>query len=85
MKGQADRCRAHLKMEGQHTENLLRRHKGKLVNIKTISGGVHSGRVSEVTNDYVLLIKGEAENETQTYLFFDAMESLVVIEGPSPT
>lgn len=72
-------------MEGQHTENLLRRHKGKLVNIKTISGGVYRGRVSEVTNDYVSLIECEAGDETQTFVLFDAMESLVVIEVPSPT
>lgn len=72
-------------MEGQHTENLLRRHKGKLVNIKTVSGGVYKGRVSEVTNDYVALIDPEAEDDTQTLVLFDAMESLVLIEGPSAT
>jgi hypothetical protein len=72
-------------MERQHTENLLRRHKGKLVNIKTISGGVYRGRVSEVTNDYVSLIEREAEDETQTFVLFEAMESLVVIEVPSST
>ena len=72
-------------MEGQHTENLLRRHKGKLVNIKTISGGVYRGRVSEVTNDYVSIIEREGDDETQTFVLFDAMESLVVIEATSPT
>ena len=69
-------------MEGQHTENLLRRYKGKHVTIKTVAGGVYSGRVGEVTNDYVLLIKGEAENQTQTYVFLNAMESLLLIDGP---
>jgi hypothetical protein len=72
-------------MEGQHTENLLRRHKGKLVNIKTISGGVYRGLVSEITNDYVSLIDREGGDETQTFVLFDAMESLVVIEVPSLT
>lgn len=72
-------------MEGQHTENLLRRHKGKLVNIKTISGGVYRGWVSEITKDYVSLIDREAEDETQTFVLFDAMESIVLIEAPSPT
>jgi len=71
-------------MEGQHTENLLRRHKGKLVNIKTISGAVYQGLVSEITNDYVSLIDREGGAETQTFVLFDAMESLVVIETPTP-
>ncbi len=70
-------------MERQHTENLLRRHKGKLVNIKTISGGIYSGRVNEITNDYVSLIKGEGLDETQTFVLFDAIESLLTIEAPS--
>lgn len=69
-------------MERQHTENLFRRYKGKLVNIKTISGGVYRGRVGEATNDYVSLIDREAEDETQTFVFFEAIESLVVMEVP---
>ena len=69
-------------MERQHTENLFRRYKGKLVKIKTISGGVYSGRVGEITNDYVSLINREAEDETQNFVFFEAMESLVVMETP---
>ena len=72
-------------MKGQHTENLLRRHKGKLVNIKTISGGVYSGLVSEITNDYVSLIDREGGDETQTFVLLDAMESLVIMEVPSLT
>ena len=72
-------------MEGQHTENLLRRHKGKLVNIKTISGGVYRGWVSEITNDYVSLVDRESSDETQTFVIFDAMESIVLIEVPAPT
>lgn len=69
-------------MARQHTENLFRRYKGKLVQIKTISGGVYSGRVGEITNDYVSLINREAEDETQNFVFFEAMESLVVMEAP---
>lgn len=69
-------------MERQHTENLFRRYKGKLVKIKTISGCVYSGRVGEITNDYVSLINREAEDETQNFVFFEAMESLVVTEVP---
>ena len=70
-------------MERQHTENLFRRYKGKLVNIKTISGGVNSGRVGDITNDYVSLIDREAKDEIQTFVFFEAIESLVVMEMPS--
>jgi len=69
-------------MERQHTENLFRRYKGKLVNIKTISGGVYRGRVSETTNNYVLLTDREAEDEPQIFVFFAAIESLVVMEAP---
>ena len=69
-------------MERQHTENLFRRYKGKLVNIKTISGGLYSGRVGEITNDYISLIDREAEKEIQNFVFFEAMESLVVMEVP---
>ena len=39
-------------MERQHTENLFRRYKGQLVNVKTISAGIYKGRVGEITNDY---------------------------------
>ena len=72
-------------MQSQDTENLLRRYKGKLINIKTVSGTVYSGRVSEVTNDYVSLTRGEAENETLTFVLFESMESIIAIEVPSST
>lgn len=72
-------------MERQHTENLFRRYKGQLVNVKTISAGVYKGRVGEITNDYVALIDRDGEDETQTFLFFVAIESIVVIEAtPAP-
>ena len=70
-------------MERQHTENLLRRHKGMLVNIKTISGGVYRGWVSEITNDYVSLIDRDSDDQTQTFVLFEAMESFV-ISNPLP-
>jgi hypothetical protein len=68
-------------MERQHTENLFRRYKGQLVNVKTISAGIYKGRVGEITNDYVALIDRDGEDETQTFLFFVAIESIVVIEA----
>lgn len=66
-------------MERQHTENLFRRYKGQLVNVKTVTAGVYKGRVGETTNDYVALIDRDGEDETQTFVFFIAIESMVVI------
>jgi hypothetical protein len=71
-------------MGSQHTENLFRRFRGELVNIKTISGGVYRGYVSEVTNDYISLIDRETEDETQTFILYSSIESLVVIATPAP-
>ncbi|HEY5883948.1 MAG TPA: hypothetical protein VIT88_04635 [Pyrinomonadaceae bacterium] len=66
-------------MGTQHTENLFRRFKGELVNIKTISGGVYRGYISDITNDYVSLIDRETEDDAQTFILFSSIESLVVI------
>jgi Protein of unknown function (DUF2642) len=48
-------------MNYQHIENLLIRYRGQQVHIKTLSGGVYEGIVSDVTNDYVSL-KAKADN-----------------------
>ena len=71
-------------MGRQHTENLFRRFRGELVNIKSISGGVYRGYVSEVTNDYVSLIDRETEDDTQTFILYSSIESLVVIPSTTP-
>ena len=42
-------------MPMQHVENLLRRYRGQVVNLKTCSGGLYEGEVAEITNDYVAL------------------------------
>ena len=65
-------------MPGQHIENLFRRFKGEVVDVKTISGGIYSGRISEVTNDYVCLTETRPEPGQQVYLSFGAIESIVV-------
>ena len=70
-------------MDRQHTENLFRRYKGQLVNIKTISGGVYRGHVGEITNDYVALTDRDSQDESKTFVLFTAIESLVIIEAPS--
>ena len=67
----------------QHTENLFRRFKGELVNIKTMSGGVYRGYVSEITNDYVSLIDRETEDDAQTFILYSSIESVVVIPTPA--
>ncbi|HZE63168.1 MAG TPA: hypothetical protein VE056_04780 [Pyrinomonadaceae bacterium] len=71
-------------MERQHTENLFRRYKGQLVNVKTVSAGIYKGRVGEITNDYVALTDRDGEDETQIFLFFDAIESIVIETSDAP-
>ena len=65
-------------MSGQHLENLFRRFKGEVVDVKTISGGIYSGRVSEITNDYVCLIETSGAPGQQVFLSFTAIESMAV-------
>jgi hypothetical protein len=68
-------------MERQHTENLFRRYKGQLVNIRSLSGSVYKGYVVEITNDYISLNDRDTENKTQTFVLFGAIESIVVVEA----
>jgi hypothetical protein len=70
-------------MEGQHTENLFRRYKSKLVTIRTISGGVYKGQVGEITNDYVSLTDRQTPGDPQTFVLYDAIESIVADEPPA--
>jgi len=63
-------------MPGQHIENLFRRFKGEVVDIKTISGGIYSGRVSEITNDYIELI--ETPSGQRVFITFRSIESMAV-------
>jgi len=65
-------------MPGQHMENLFRRFKGEVVDVKTVSGGIYSGRISEITNDYVCLTETAGPTGQQVYLAFAAIESMVV-------
>ena len=65
-------------MPGQHLENLFRRFKGEVVDVKTISGGIYSGRISEITNDYVCLIETAAAPGQQVFLNFNTIESMTV-------
>jgi hypothetical protein len=62
-------------MNYQHVENLLIRYRGHAVNIKTISGGVYEGSISDVTNDYVALkIKDAAGEEDLVIILLHSIE-----------
>ena len=65
-------------MAGQHVENLFRRFKGEVVDVKTISGGLYSGRVVEVKNDYVCLTETSGAPGQQVFITFGAIESVAV-------
>ncbi len=65
-------------MDLQRVENLFRRYKGHTVNIKTLSGSVYEGTVSEITNGYVtLMIKNEGEVEDQIFVLLHSIESVL--------
>lgn len=70
-------------MAGQHMENLFRRFKGELVDVKTVSGGIYSGRITEITNDYIGLSETSAAPGAQVFLFFIAIESMAVTAADS--
>lgn len=69
-------------MKTNDRETLFLRYKGQLVSIKTISGGIYEGRLSEITDDYITLIEGEKTEPAQVFLFFSAIESMAVAELP---
>ena len=65
-------------MNYQHVENLLIRFRGQLVSIKTISGGVYEGTISDVTNDYVALkVKGASGESEQVIVLLHSVESIL--------
>jgi len=65
-------------MAGQHIENLFRRFKGEVVDVKTVSGGIYSGRITEVTNDYVCLTETAGAPGQPVFIAFTAVESIAV-------
>lgn len=65
-------------MAGQHIENLFRRFKGEVVDIKTVSGGIYSGRIVEITNDYVSLTETSGAPGQQVFVAFSAIESMAI-------
>ena len=70
-------------MERQHIENLFRRFKGEVVNVKTLSGGIYEGKVTEITNDYVCLVRTNDPDGAGVYVMFGSIESMMVQAGTS--
>ena len=65
-------------MNYQHVENLLIRFRGQQVNIKTISGGVYEGTISDVTNDYVALkVRGSDGEDQQIIVLLHSIEAVL--------
>jgi hypothetical protein len=64
-------------MNYQHVENLLIRIRGKEVNIKTMSGAVYDGKITDVTNDYVtlLLLSGDEKGD-QAIVLLHSIEAI---------
>ncbi|HET7288450.1 MAG TPA: hypothetical protein VFI71_13305 [Pyrinomonadaceae bacterium] len=53
------------------------------MDVKTISGGIYSGRISEITNDYVCLVETSGAPGQQVFLKFSAIESMAVTSTES--
>ncbi|HMJ25391.1 MAG TPA: DUF2642 domain-containing protein [Pyrinomonadaceae bacterium] len=65
-------------MNYQHIENLLIRFRGQSILIKTASGGVYEGTISDVTNDYVTLKTKKADDEDDLVIvLLHSIESLL--------
>ena len=65
-------------MSYQHVENLLIRYRNQVVSLKTISGGVYEGTISDVTNDYVALkIKGTTGEDDVVIVLLHSIESIL--------
>ena len=69
-----------MRRDMQEAENMLRRYKGQSVDIKTVSGGVYEGTITEVSNDYVALSlkSGDDGGEPdQVYVLLHSIESVL--------
>ncbi len=65
-------------MNYQHIENLLIRFRGQSVNIKTVSGAVYEGSITDVTNDYVALkVRSAGGGDDQVVILLHSIESVM--------
>jgi hypothetical protein len=54
------------------------RYRGRAVDIKSVSGGLYEGTISDVTNDYVSLkIKGATGEDDLVIILLHAIESVL--------
>ena len=64
-------------MNYQHIENLLIRYRSQTVTIKTASGAVYEGAISDVTNDYVSLkAKNDGADNDLVIVLLHSIESV---------
>jgi ferredoxin-fold anticodon binding domain-containing protein len=69
----------------QHIENMLRRYRGQVINVKTRSGGVYEGTVADITNDYVALaMKNEDESRDTVFVLLHSIEAVQPRGTPQP-
>ncbi len=69
-------------MNYQHIENLLIRFRGQSVNIKTVSGAVYEGSITDVTNDYVALkVRSAGGDDDQVVILLHSIESVMPREN----
>ena len=65
-------------MNYQHVENLLIRYRGQTVTIKSMSGAIFEGTISDVTNDYVTLKIANPNGESDLVIvLLHAIESIL--------
>jgi hypothetical protein len=70
-------------MNYQHVENLLIRFRGQSVDIKTISGGVYEGKITDVTNDYVAIrVQAGDPEENEVIVLLHSIESILPRGNP---
>ena len=64
-------------------ENLLRRYRGVVVNVKTRSGGEYEGTIADITNDYVALaMKNEDESRDTVFVLLHSIEAVLPRSSP---
>ena len=62
----------------QHIENLLIRYRGQRITIKSLSGAVYEGAVTDVTNDYVALrAEGQGGEDDLVIVLLHSIESVL--------
>jgi hypothetical protein len=64
-------------MQLQHVENFFRRCKGQFVSIRSFSGTVYEGTVTEITNDFVALENTNDQGSTsRVIVLLHSIESI---------